>query len=248
MMAAIVRRELRSLFSSPLAWVVLGAVQFLSAYIFFIHLEDFLLQQEKMRAAGSTLGMSAYVFPRFFAPLSGLLLFVAPLLSMRMIASERSCATLRLLLSAPVSLLAVVLGKYLAALCLLTLSIAIIVCMPLALSFWVAVDAGALLLAAFGTWLCAATGLAVGLFFSALTRHTLSAAIASVSVLLLLWLIGSGNDAQLTAATRFLSLPHHLQSFFSGLVDTRDVAYFVVCTALCLALSVRQLGGQRDSP
>ena len=248
MMAAIVRRELRSLFGAPLAWVVLGAVQFLSAYIFFIQLEDFLLQQEKLRAAGSTIGMSAYVFPRFFAPFSGLLLFVAPLLSMRMIASERSGATLRLLLSAPVSLFAVVLGKYLAALCLLTLALALVVCMPLSLSLWIAVDVGALLLAAFGTWLCAAAGLAIGLFFSALTRHTLSAAIASISVLLLLWLIGSGNDAQLSDATRFLSMPHHLQSFFGGLLDTRDVVYFVVFTALCLALGTKQLAGQRDAP
>ncbi len=247
-MAAIVRRELRSLFSSPLAWVVLGAVQFISAYIFFIHLEDFLLQQEKLRAAGSTMGMSAYVFPRFFAPLSGLLLFVAPLLSMRTIASERSGATLRLLLSAPISLFAVVLGKYLAALCLLTLLIALIVCIPLSLVFWVAVDLNALLLAAFGAWLCAATGLAVGLFFSALTKHTLMAAIASLCVLLLLWLIGSGNEAQLSDATRFLSLPHHLQSFFSGVLDTRDVAYFVIITGWCLTLGTRHLAGQRVSP
>lgn len=247
-MLAIVRRELRSLFGSPLAWVVLGAVQFISAWIFFIHLEDFLLQQEKLRAAGSTMGMSAYVFPRFFAPLSGLLLFVAPLLSMRMIASERSGATLRLLLSAPISLFAIVLGKYLAALCLVTVLVLLIVCLPLSLALWVAVDVNALLLAAFGCWLCAATGLAVGLFFSALTRHTLMAAIASLCVLLLLWLTGSGNEAQLSDATRFLSLPHHLQSFFSGVLDTRDVAYFVIVTAWCLALSTRHLAGQRESP
>ncbi|MDH3714056.1 MAG: ABC transporter permease subunit [Gammaproteobacteria bacterium] len=248
MMIAVVQRELRSLFGAPLAWLVLGALQFISAYLFFIHLEDFLLQQEKLRAAGSTLGLSAFVIPRFFAPLSVLLLFVAPLLGMRLIASERSGATLRLLLSAPVGLFAVVLGKYLAALCLLSLLIVLIGFMPLTLSFWVAIDIGALLLAAFGTWLCAAMGLALGLFFSALTKHPVSAAVASLSMLLLLWLIGSGNDAQLTEVTRFLSLPHHLQSFFSGLLDTRDVGYFIVWTALCLALATKQLAGQRESP
>jgi len=248
MTSAIVQRELRSLFGSPLAWVVLGAMQFVSAYIFFIHLESYLLQQETLRAAGSTLGLSGYVIPRFFAPLSGLLLFVAPLLSMRSIASERSGATLRLLLSAPVSIFAVVLGKYLAALCLLTLVIALIVLMPLTLGFWVAIDAGALLLAAFGTWLCAATGLALGLYFSALTKHPVSAAVASLSMLLLLWLIGTGNDAQLSQTARFLSLPHHLQSFFGGLLDTRDAAYFIISIALFLALGTKQLAGQRESP
>lgn len=248
MTTAIVQRELRSLFGSPLAWVVLGAVQFLSAYIFFIHLEDFLLQQEKLRAAGSTAGLSAYVIPRFFTPLSGLLLFVSPLLSMRLVASERSGATLRLLFSAPVTLFAVVLGKYLAALVLLTLAVGLIVVMPLTLSFWVTIDAPALLLASLGAWLCAAAGLAMGLFFSALTKHPVSAAVASLSVLLLLWLIGTGNDAQLSGLTRFLSLPHHLQSFFGGLLDTRDVAYFVIWTLLCLALGTRQLAGQRVSP
>jgi ABC-2 type transport system permease protein len=248
MIVAVVQRELRSLFGAPLAWVVLGALQFISAYLFFIHLEDFLLQQEELRAAGSTLGLSAFVIPRFFAPLSGVLLFVAPLLGMRLIASERSGATLRLLLSAPISLFAIVLGKYLAALCLLTLLTALIALMPLTLSFWAAIDVGALLLAGFGTWLCAATGLALGMFFSALTKHPVSAAVASLSMLLLLWLIGAGNDAQITDVTRFLSLPHHLQSFFSGLLDTRDVAYFIVWTVLCLALSTRLLAGQRESP
>jgi ABC-2 type transport system permease protein len=248
MIVAVVQRELRSLFGAPLAWVVLGTLQFVSAYLFFIHLEDFLLQQEELRAAGSTLGLSAFVIPRFFIPLSGLLLFVAPLLGMRLIASERSGATLRLLLSAPIALYAIVLGKYLAALCLLTLLLAIIVSMPLMLGFWVPIDIGALLLAAFGTWLCAATGLAFGLFFSALTKHPASAAVASLSMLLLLWLIGSGNEAQLTDVTRFLSLPHHLQSFFSGVLDTRDIAYFIIWTILCLALGTRQLAGLRESP
>lgn len=247
-MIAIVQRELRSLFGTPLAWVILGAMQFVAAYLFFIHLEDFLLQQEKLRGAGATLGLSAFVIPRFFAPLSGLLLFLAPLLAMRLIATERRAATLRLLFSAPIGLFAVVLAKYLAALGLLTAAISLATSMPLALGLWVAVDFGALLLAAFGAWLCAAAGLALGLFFAALTKHPLSAAVASFSVLLLLWLVGAGNDAQLSEVTRFVSLPHHLQSFFSGLLDTRDVAYFVLLAALCLALGTRQLAGQRDSP
>ncbi len=244
----IVRRELLRLFGAPTAWVVLGALQFLSAYLFFIHLEDFLLQQESLRAAGGTVGLSAYIIPRFFMPLSGLLLFIAPLLSMNLIAGERSGGTLRLLLSAPVSAVVIVLGKYLATLCLLTLALILVALMPLILGFWVAIDPGALLLAILGTWLCAALGLALGLFFSALAGHPGIAAVAAFTVLIILWLVGQVEGTELTATTRFISLPHHLQAFYSGLLDTRDLAYFAIAIALCLAAGAKQLAGRRESP
>ena len=86
------------------------------------------------------------------------------------------------------------------------------------------------------------------MYFSALTKHPVSAAVASLSVLLLLWLIGTGNDAQLSETARVLSLPHHLQSFFGGLLDTRDVAYFIVSMALFLAIGKKELAAQRESP
>ena len=92
--------------------------------------------------------------------------------------------------------------------------------------------------------LCAA---ALGLCFSAMTGSPVSAVMATLGVLLLLWVLGAGagNAGEVTAATRFLSLPTHLQPFLSGLVDTSHAAYFLGIAALALNVGVLRLRARR---
>lgn len=247
MTLAIFHRELRSQFATPLAWVLLATVQFLAAYVFLISFEDFLLHQEQLRADARSPGLTAFVIPRFFAPLGAVLVLVTPLISMRLIAGERQAGTLRLLLSAPVDGWQIVAGKYLAALTQLSVALAIACLMPLTLSAFVALDLGALAAAALGVWLAGAAALALGVYCSAVAGHPLSAAVSTFGLLLLLWLIGGGGAprAELTELSRYIGLPGHLQSFLRGLIDTRDLAYFVVLGTAALTLAARHVERER---
>jgi ABC-2 type transport system permease protein len=239
-------RELRSQFTTPLAWVVLACAQFVTAYLFLGYLEDYLLQQGELRAAGRDPGLDAYVIPRLCVPLSTLVLFLTPLLSMRAINGERRNATLTLLFSAPVSELQIVLGKYLAVLVVASAMLATVALMPATLALFAPLDTGLLAANLLGVWFCGAAAGALGLYCSALARQPAAAAIMALAAVALLWLIG-GDAGELTAATRYLSLPAHLRSFLRGAFDSGDAAYFVLLIGVALALSVHRLRQLRAS-
>src|SRR3990170_459537 len=133
MIFTIAGKELKSLFASPLAWVVLTFMQVLLAYSFLRRLDDFLQIQPRLIRMASPPGVTELVAAPTFATAAAILLFAVPLLGMRLIAEERRNQTMVFLMSAPVSVAEIVLGKFVGLFAFLMLIIGLVTAMPLAL-------------------------------------------------------------------------------------------------------------------
>lgn len=247
MIATIARREAAALFRSPVAWVVLAAVQALLAFIFLLHLETYLQVQPRLTAQGGP-GVTAFLIPRLFGAATTIYVTALPLVTMGLLAGERRNGTLALLLSAPVSTLEIVLGKFLGALALLVAMVLLTAAMPASLALVTAVDGGALVLAALGAVLFVAAAAAAGLYLSSVTGQPAIAAIATLGLLLLLLLLGEWGRSVGGAGEALLTYPApstHLGPFFEGLLDTGAVAFFALFAGLFLALATRRLDNER---
>ena len=244
MIRAIVMKEWRVLFASPLAWVVLAFLQLIFGWVFLSRLNAFIEAQPQIAAMPTAPGLTQIVASPVFATATIILLMVAPLLSMRLVAEERRSQTLPFLVSAPVSITQIVLGKFLALLGVLAIAVALILLMSLSLSLGARLDLGLLAANTLGLLLMAASFAAVGLYFSCVTAQPLLAAIGTYALLLFLWLINisaTTPDGLLNA----LSLVEHFESFAQGSLALADLGYYLVVIVLFLLLSIRRLDADR---
>lgn len=239
----IAGRELRGLFVTPFGWIALAVVQFVVAWLFLVQLEGFVQLQARLAAVPGAPGVTDLVVAPVLAQAAVLLLLVMPLVSMRAISGERQAGTLHLLLAAPVSAGQIVVGKFLGAFCFGLLLLGLVALMPLALLVGTALDLGKFAAGLLGMVLLLAALVAVGLLLSTLVNQPAAAAAGTFGLLLLLWVADAGVAGD--SALAWLSLSHHLQPFLRGLVDSGAAAYYLLLTAVCLALSVRRLDGGR---
>lgn len=231
---AIARRELESYFVSPIAYVVTAAFLFISGYFFTFIL--FYTRQATMRY--------------LFGNLSIIALFVAPILTMRLLSEEKRSGTIELLLTSPVRDWEVVLGKYLASLGLFTLMLALTFYYPIILEMFGNPDKGAIFAGYLGLWLYGAALLGVGVLASSLTQNQIIAAVVGFGLVLILWVCDAAGDftgAPLSNFLRYLSLSNHYFDFSKGIVDTKDVVYYISVIAGALFLSTLSLSSRRWS-
>ncbi len=243
----IAAQELRLLFLSPLAWVILAVLQLILAYLFLNQVQIFISLQPKLLALDQAPGLTDAVVPALFGNAGIILLLVTPLLTMRSICEERRNKTLPLLLSAPVSLTELVLGKFLGVLALLGLVVVLVTLMPLALLVGGSLDFGKLFANVLALMLLVAAFAALGVYLSCISPHPAVAAVSTFGALMLLWLLGWGTalgDAPDAWLAQW-SLLRHFQGLQSGLLDTANLSYFLAFCLLFLWLSVRHLAAER---
>jgi ABC-2 type transport system permease protein len=241
---AIFRRELAGLFFGPLAWVLLCAALVLNGALFTLYLEGY----------GGDTGLCVRFAMGESAPYWAVMIVLPPLLTMKMISEEARSGQLEFLLTAPVTDLAVVLGKCLAATAFMALLWASVLVYGLTIqALGTTPDWGPLLGAYAGAVLTSALFTAIGLVASAATGTPLLAAflafIANTALLLaphLLGLLGAHPENWIGAVSRGVNVVARLQgSFVSGEVDTAHLVFFVAWTAFCLFLSTRLLESRR---
>jgi len=239
-------KELRRLFASPLAWVILAGLQLLFAFFFLLGLQAFFDTQAQMAMmqGGQSPGFTAYVVEPPFGVARILLLMVIPLLSMRLLSEERRNQTLTFLMSSPLSITQIVVGKFLALLAFLGVAVALLTVMSLSLYSAGRLDHGLLIGNVLGLSLLCASFASVGLYLSSLTAQPLIAVVGTYVVLLLLWLVdaGAGDPASPLHA---LSMIKHFEAFSRGIVALNDVVYYAVVIVLFLLLSIRRLDADR---
>lgn len=231
-MLAVFKKELKGYFNSPIAYIVV--VFFLEfATIWFLYLEQFLYQN-----VASMQG--------FFSLVPILYIMVLPALTMRLWAEERRQGTDEILLTLPFSETEVVLGKFLAS--FFVVGLIALLTLPLTLALMPLGDfqTGPLVGQYVGIVLLGASGVAVGQFVSGFASNQISAFLFSLVALLIITLVGQVNsliDLPGFAASvlNYFSLSFHFQSFDLGIIDSRDVLYFVLLTAFFLYLNVRVL-------
>jgi len=244
----IAARELRSLFLSPLAWSILAVVQLILAYVFLIQLELFMQWQPRLAAIQGAPGLTDIVVSPLFRTAAVVLLLVTPLLTMRLISEERRNRTLLLLLSAPVSMTDIILGKYLGLMAFLGVVLGLIALMPLSLLVGGTLDSGLLASGALGLALVLASFAAVGLFLSTLTEQPTVAAVSTFGLLLFLWMLdwaGGAGVEDTSEILGYLSLLSHYDALLKGVFDTKDVAYYLLFSITFLVMSIRRLDADR---
>lgn len=244
---AIAAREVRSLFSTPVAYVLLAGFLVLAGYFFFVGLMYFLNNLQLIQAMQrfellQQFNLNEQVIAPSFGSFSVIFIFLIPLVTMRTFAEERTNGTLELLLTSPLTVWEIVLGKYLGALAIVGIFIGVSALYP-ALLFWygdpgpevLQTLSGLIGLFGFGAALAA-----LGCFASALTANQIVAAVIAIIVGLLLYLIGIVAELTPEGVTRdvlnWLSIGSHFDPALGGEVRTQDLAYFGIFVVFLLAL------------
>ena len=231
-MLPIVRKELRSYFNSPIAYVVMVTfVLFCSIWVFFLQ-SFFASDTASLR---SLFGIVPMVF-----------IIVMPAITMRSWAEEKKLGTVEVLLTLPFRESTLVLGKFLAAVLLLAIMIALTLPLPLLLARFGDFDWGEVAGQYIGVLLLGCAGISVGLFVSSLATNQVSSFLVSLFVLLVFTLISQVNlvfslPILLARVFNYLALGAHFNNFQKGLVDTRDLLYYLLVCALFLYLNVKTL-------
>jgi len=241
---AIFKKEMRLYFTSPVAWVVLTIFLFIAGYFFssiFNFFSQASIQSAMNPAMGRELNVTDSVMRPLFSNISVILLLLMPLVTMRLFAEERRAGTIELLLTYPVRDGAVLAGKYLAALALYTLMIGLTALYPAIVVYFARLELGPVLTGYLGLLL-------VGVFASSLTDNQIVAAVTTFGALLIFWILGWSADyagGALGRVLQFLSLLEHNDSFSKGVLDTKDVLYYVNFAVLALFLTLRSLEARR---
>ena len=248
MIAVVARHESASLLRSGQTWVMAALLAGLFGFLFLKHLEVFIDVQAQLATQDHPTGLSGFMSVRYLEPLALAFTLVAPLFAMRSFSEEFRQQTYALWQSSPVSTSSLVVGKFLGVFVVLAGLVLLAVFMLLFMRFFVSIDLSLLLTACLGLLLCTAACTACGLYFSSLTQHSLVAIIASLALLLILWMLGSTNtDTFALQGLANLSIANHLRGFFQGYIQTRDLAYFVLMTVLFIGLTIIRLDALRQS-
>ncbi|MBP9086779.1 MAG: ABC transporter permease subunit [Kofleriaceae bacterium] len=234
---AIFFRELGAYVRSPLGWVIASVLLLVDGILF---------QTQALSGAQ----LSAVVLERFFWSTSGVVMIAAIALSIRLIAEERQNHSIVLLTTSPVRDSAIVAGKFFAALTFLAIVLVLSLYMPLLIKVNGKITAAQIAVGYAGLLLLGAAALAIGMFASSLTRQQLVAAVLGAAILTLmvmLFPLAKRVDSPLREVLAELDLwwVHFQNGFMRGVLNVKDVIYYIAVTYFFLLLSVKTLEAKR---
>jgi ABC-2 type transport system permease protein len=234
--AAIFKKELRSYFASPVGYVFIIFYLLVSGAFFFFIQDFFRVGQASMRG--------------YFVMLPWIFLFFVPAITMRLWAEERKTGTLEMLLTLPLRDAEVVIGKFLASFAFLAIALGFTFTIPASIGFLGRPDWGVVAASYAGALLLGAAYLSVGLWISSLTENQVVAFIVSVAAIFALLSIGIvpaylESVGWLVAVCEYLSLLSHFQSVIRGVLDTRDIVYYLSVVTLFLYLNMKNVESRK---
>lgn len=230
----IVKKEFRSYFDSPVAYIYITFFLVLSSWLYLRGF--FLVGQASMRG--------------WFGILPWLLLFFVPAVTMRLWAEEKKLGTIELLMTLPVKDREVVLGKFLAAFFFLTATLGLSFSVPVLVGALGDPDGGQIAGGYIGAVLLGGAFLAIGLFVSSLTENQIIAFIIGITLIFGLFIVGEefviyNAPRVLVPVLKFLGMGAHYDSIGRGVVDSGDVAYYLSVIAFFLYLNVRSVESRK---
>lgn len=248
---AVFKRELVAFFASPIFYVVGTIFLALSGYFFYTSVAYFSLisfQAAQNPYMAGQVNINEMVIRPLFDDMSIILLLIVPLLTMRLLAEEKKTGTIELLLTYPIRELAVLLGKYLATLLVLLVFLAATVIYIFLLSWVGDLEWGPVLTGYGGLVLMTAGFVSLGLFASALTQNQIIAAVVGFGALLMFWIIGwagSVSGPVVGKVVNYLSLLEHMEPFTKGVLDSRDLIYYLNFSVFFIFLTLRYLDSKK---
>jgi len=246
---AIAAKELKMLYGSPIAWVLMGLFAVLFGGFYNVFLSYFLQQSMGSQFGG---GGSANVHATMIRPLlsnfSVLMLFLLPVVTMRTYSEEKRSGTIELLLTSPITDLEIVLGKFLGAIGLYAGLLGVTVGYTALLFAFGTPDWRPILSGYLGLLLMGTCFLAVGLFISSTTKNQMVAAAASFIAALFMWIIGwfaESAGPTFGAVLSYLSITSHIEDFSKGVIDTKHVVFYLSFIAFGLYLTLKSTDAER---
>lgn len=246
----ITKRDFRSYFTSPIAYIVIGAFMLIIGWMFFFNLAHFNMQnlQYQQYNMGKGVSITDGIIRPLYGNMNVVLLFLVPFITMRLLAEERRMHTLELLMTSPVKPIEIVLGKFFSSFLLVVSMLTLTLTYPVILYLFGNPDIGPILLSYLGTLLLASCYLSIGLFFSSMTENQIVAAALTFGAALFLWLISWASQSAgpvLSDVLDYLSLINHYNNFSRGLLDTSDVVFYLSFIGIGLFLTHRILDSYR---
>lgn len=246
----VCRRELYSYFVSPIAWVLLAIFAFLSGAFTYIISASFVRASLESQMSGQSfpMNLNEQVIGPLFSNMAVVSLFLIPLISMRLFAEEKRQGTIELLITSPVHDLEIIIGKWLSA-ALMYGALLLVLWADYSFLFiygnpdWKPVATGF-----FGIFLQAACLLALGTFISSLTKNQIVAGAVGFALALILWILNwttSFGNSTTVQVLNYLSIVSHLDSFTRGVIDTKDLIYYLAMIFFGLFLTARSLESLR---
>jgi ABC-2 type transport system permease protein len=247
----IFKKELRSYFVSPIAYVVMVMFLAIAGYFFnssfaFFNFLGFQAMSNPMMARN--LNVTEGVLRPLYGNMGVILLFIMPLLTMRLFAEEKKQGTMELLLTYPVRDLAAVLAKFTACVAVYLLMLALTALYPALLVIFARPEVGPILSGYLGLFLLGAAFISLGALASSLTENQIVAAAISFGALLMFWVIGWSSQfagGGVGWLLSHLSLLDHFDSFPKGVIATQDVIFYLNFMVFCLFLTLRSLESHR---
>lgn len=234
-MTAVFKREVRAYFQSPLGYVFIAVMYFFTAYYFFTY-----------NLYSNTTDMSM-----LFDQLFSVVLFLVPILTMRLMSEDKRSRTEQLLLTAPVSRIGIVLGKYFSAFCVYLVAISASLLMAVVLSFYGEPDWPVIIGNIIGLVLLGASLIAVCMFLSSITESQVIAAVSGFAVSLLLVLMDAMINVVSGKVVRqifsYMSFNGRYNGFTIGIIDFSNVLFFVSIGVLFILLTAAVLEKRRWS-
>ena len=227
-------KEFKAYFLSPIAYIFITIFLIVTNFLFFQGF--FIINQADMRG--------------YFSLLPWIFLIFVPAISMRSWAEEKKLKTLELLLTWPVNDLEIVIGKYLASFCFLAISLLLSITIPITIAILGNPDGGMIFCGYLGAILLGSAYLAIGLWVSSLTENQIVAFIVGILITLCLLLVGNPFVTMLAPSAlvpllTYLGLGNHFESIGRGVIDTRDIIYYLSIISFFLFLNIRSLESRK---
>jgi gliding motility-associated transport system permease protein len=247
---AIAHKELKSYFSSPIAYIAIGLWALLFGWFFVAILNFFVRQSMQMNQFGpQSLNLNQQLIrPVIAQNVPILVLFLLPMVTMRTYSEEKRSGTIELLLTSPITDFQIIMGKFLGAMGLFATMLAVtLVHMALLFAYgspeWKPIATTYL-----GLLLLGGCFISVGLFISSLTKNQIVAGMITFTVFLLLWIItwmGSLGGPWVEKLTTYLSIIDHFDDFGKGVLDTTHLVYYLSFITFGLFLTAKSVDSER---
>ena len=246
---AIANKELRSYFSSPMAYIIIGFFALPFGVFFYLYLDAFVRQSLQMAGmGGGSMNVNQQVIRYVLQNASVIILFIMPMITMRTYSEEKRSGTIELLLTSPVTDVEIILGKFFGALGLY-IAMLLVTLLYIAILFVYGNPEWRPLVACYlGLLLMGGAFLSLGLLISSTTNNQIVAGIISFIVFLMLWIIGWFADSAgpvMGAVTRYLSITEHFDDFSKGIIDTKHVLYYLSLITFGLFLTAKSVDTER---
>jgi len=253
--SALFQKEMRTYFTSPIAYAVMVVFLLISGYFFYGILSSFVdfsmraaFQAQMYRMPMPKLNVNELAIRPLFQNLSVILIFMLPMITMRLFSEEKSSCTIELLYTSPITKVETILGKYLAALALYVIMILLTMVHQAFFFLYGNPEVGPVIAGYMGVLLMGAGFLSLGLLISTLTENQIIAAVIGFGVFLLLWAIGWLSNfvgPGLGRILSYLSIFEHFDDFAKGVIDTRDIVFYLSFIFFGLYLTYRSLESSR---